>query len=83
MGEYAMIETSRNILRPCECGCKTPIIEESTYDKGQCRVICPNCRNGEEPYFMDSLKGVIFAWNNSLWKWKINWKEYNRWMKKE
>ena len=25
-----------------------------------------DCRNGEELYFMDSLEGVIFAWNNSL-----------------
>lgn len=78
-----MMETTRNILRPCECGCKTPIIEESTYDKGQYRVVCPNCKNGEELYFMDSLKGVIFAWNNSLWKWKMDWKEYNAWMKEK
>jgi hypothetical protein len=72
-----MIETSRNILRPCECGCKTPIIEESTCLEKAYRVVCPECKNGEEMYLMDSLEGVIMAWNNELWKWMIDWRKFN------
>lgn len=66
-----MIKTSENILRPCQCGCTTPIIEKSTYDPEQYRVMCPQCGNESEGYFMDSLMGVIKAWNEAKWKWDL------------
>ena len=64
-----MIETSRNILHPCQCGCETPVIEEAVGSIEGYRVVCPRCKNEEEGYFMDSLEGVIMAWNKGKWKW--------------
>ena len=64
-----VIETSRNILHPCQCGCETPVIQESVRPGGHYRVVCPVCKNEDEGYFIDSLEGTIMAWNNGKWKW--------------
>lgn len=64
-----MVETTKNVLRPCQCGCETPIIQESTYIEGQYRIVCPKCKNNEDNYFIDSLEGAILAWNTHKWMW--------------
>ena len=58
-----------NILRPCKCDCKTPIIEKGSppFEESY-RVVCPKCGNGENMYFIDSLQGCIKAWNVYFWK---------------
>ena len=70
----------KNILHACECGCKTPIIQEHWSGEGAYRVVCPMCKNGEEEYFSDSeggselekIKAILEAidnWNDGGWKW--------------
>lgn len=66
-----MIQTSKNILHSCECGCETPVIEETTYDDGYYRVVCPDCKNGEDTSFANSLEACIRDWNDVRWRWDI------------
>ena len=63
------IETSKNILHPCECGCKTPVIERDVSFPYSYRVMCPMCKNEEDGNFMNYLEEAIAAWNNGKWKW--------------
>lgn len=56
-----------NVLRPCKCGCETPVIEESISLGGTYRVICPKCGNGDDMYFIDSIPSCIEAWNKCFW----------------
>lgn len=63
------IEVTRNLLHPCQCGCETPVIQESTQLPLNYRVVCPQCKNEDEGYFQDSLESAIRSWNGGLWKW--------------
>lgn len=73
-----MIKTSKNVLHPCQCGCETPIIEETVGGLLGYRVVCPQCKNEEDGYFQDSMDAAVRSWNGGLWKWDgVDWRKWN------